>query len=149
MVKLTQVDDESSNKFQESSTSSNVTPESKEKFEESDSDSDSDIEDDFDFENETVLDRIIALKDIISPSQRSAIISSTYTVQDYLRSGLNKSGNFLWILSSSLLLLGVPAALAIMAESQIQEMEKELTLQQSAQDVLAPGSESAFDEKKA
>lgn len=146
MVKLTQVDDEVSSQYESATTQS--TTEAKQQVE-SDSDSDeSDFEDDFDYENETIYERIVALKDIIPPSQRSAIGSSVYTIKDYVRSGLSASGNLLWILSSSALLLGVPAALAIMAESQIQEMEKELTLQQSAQDVLAPGSEAAFAEKK-
>lgn len=147
MVTLTQVDDDSSNKFDTATTpSAGSKPEV---VEESDSESeDTDIEDDFDYENETVYDRIVALKDIIPPSQRSAISSTVFSIKDYVRYGLTKSGSFLWVVSSSALLLGVPAALAIMAESQIQEMEKELTLQQSAQDVLAPGSEAAFAEKK-
>lgn len=141
MVRLTQVEDESAQTFEQPAAAA------KEAFSDSDSDSEWEVEDDFDLD-ESLLDRIVALKDIIPPSQRSALTSGVSSVQQLIKSGLSTSGNFLWVLTSSALLLGVPAALAIMAESQIKEMEKELTLQQSAQDVLAPGSEGAFAEKK-
>lgn len=145
MVKLTQIDDEA---FEQSETftapkSESVVSESEE------SDSDSDLEDDFDFESETVYDRIVALKDIIDPEQREKIVSVTSALKLYVNYGLNSTGSLLWTLTSSALLLGVPLSLAIIAETQLQEMEKDLSLQQSAQEVLAPGSESAFAEKTA
>lgn len=146
MVKLTQVDDATANDF---------TASEKQTFAHSAgsdseiSDSDSDIEDDFDLENETLVDRLVALKDIIPPQNRTQILNASEVAKSYVISALHRSGNLLWGLTSSALLLGVPLSLAILAETQLQEMEKEMSLQQSAQDVLAPGSESAFgDEKK-
>lgn len=144
MVKLTQVDDATAKEFPNEKlqfASSNVSDSDA-------SDSESDFEDDFDIENETLVDRLLALKDIIPPENRTQLLNATETAKSYLSAALNRSGNLLWGLTSSALLLGVPLSLAILAETQLQEMEKEMSLQQSAQDVMAPGSETAFDEKK-
>ncbi|SGZ46340.1 CIC11C00000000910 [Sungouiella intermedia] len=141
MVKLTQVDDETATQFEKT-----AAPEA---FNKSDFESDSEFEDDFDIENETIYDRIVALKDIVPPNQRSQIYDTVSTVKSYTTCALNKGGALLWGVTSSVLLLGVPLALAILAETQLQEMEKEMSLQHSAQEVLAPGSEGAYAEKTA
>lgn len=133
MVKLTQVDDESAATF-------NKTPAAA-SYSDSESDSESDFEDDFDIDNETFYDRIVALKDIVPPNQRTQITDAISSVQSISNTLLKKSGTLLWTLTSSALLLGVPLSLAILAETQLQEMEKEMSLQKSAQEVLAPGSD--------
>ncbi|EGW30066.1 uncharacterized protein SPAPADRAFT_52901 [Spathaspora passalidarum NRRL Y-27907] len=144
MVKLTQIDDETQAQFEEKPASTSIV----DSEEESESESDDEFDDDYDFENETIYDRIVALKDIIAPEQREQLVSVTETIKSTVNATLNNGGKFLWTLTSSALLLGVPLALAILSETQLQEMEKDLSLQQSAQDVLAPGSEAAFSEKK-
>lgn len=144
MVKLTQIDESDAATF-EKVDAVETKPEA---YESDASDSDSDIEDD-DIENETIYDRVVALKDIIDPVQRQQILSSFEVAKSYASAAFNKSGNLLWTLTSSVLILGVPLSLAILSETQLQEMEKEMSLQQSAQDVLAPGSEAAFDQKVA
>lgn len=142
MVKLTQVDDETDIHVEKTSTTAPAAS-----FSDSDSDSDSDFEDDFDIENETIYDRIVALKDIVPPSQRKQIFFATESLKSLTSTALSKGGNLLWMLTSSALLLGVPLSLSILAETQLQEMEKDISLQQSAQDVLAPGVEGAYAEK--
>lgn len=142
MVKLTQVDDETATNFEKTAPAA-------QNFDDSASDSESEFEDDFDFESETIYDRIVALKDIIPPSQRNQIANTVSGVQTYASYALAKSGALLWGVTSSALLLGVPLSLAILAETQLQEMEKEMSLQKSAQEVLAPGSEGAYGEKSA
>lgn len=144
MVKLTQVDDETATHFEATAPDA-----SKQSFSDSESDSESDFEDDLDLENETIYDRIVALKDIIPPTQRNQLSSAVDTVKSVANTTLTRGGAFLWGATSSLLLLGVPLSLAILAETQLQEMEKEMSLQKSAQEVMAPGSESAFGEKTA
>ncbi|KAI5965113.1 TOM22 [Candida theae] len=147
MVKLTQVEDE----FQTNYSDGNTTVEKVEvdTFADSDSEFEDDEEDDdFDIENETIYERVAALKDIISPQHRDQIYNLSATVSSYVQSGLNNGGKLLWTLTSSSLLLGVPLALAILSETQLQEMESNMGLQQSAQDVLAPGSEEAFGKKQ-
>lgn len=142
MVKLTQVDDETATQFEKSAPAAA-------QFEaDSASDSESDYDDDFDVETETIYDRIVALKDIIPPNQRSQIVNTAESVQLLVSSAASKGGALLWAVTSSILLLGVPLSLAILSETQLQEMEKEMSLQKSAQEVLAPGSEGAFGEEK-
>ena len=47
------------------------------------------------------------------------------------------TGKTLWVVSTSALLLGVPWALAFSEEQQVQEMEREMRMQQSANEVCA------------
>ncbi len=139
MVKLTQVEDEQEAIFQQQRASEAKEASNAADAYDTESESDSD-DDDFD-EDETIYDRIIALKDIIPPKQRtqvSNIFSSTYST---IHSGVAKAGNLTWILTTSALLLGVPLSLSILAEQQLMELEKEFKLQQGANDILAPGSE--------
>lgn len=50
-------------------------------------------------------------------------------------------GKALWVVSTSALLLGVPWALAYAEEQQMIEMEREMKMQQQANEVLtAPGA---------
>lgn len=143
MVKLTQIDDETQQQFEQQQVAKEHIIEESEQ--EEDEESDSDLEDDeFDFENETLLDRLVALKDIVPPEQRECISKLSTNVSDLFKSGFNNGGKLLWSLTSTTLLLGVPLALAILSETQLQEMERGMALEKSAQDVLAPGSEAAF-----
>ena len=149
MVKLTQVEDE----FQTNYSDGTTTVEKVEVDTFADSDSEfedeyDDEDDDFDIANETIYDRIVALKDIISQQHRDQLCNISSTLNSFVSLGLNNGGKLLWTLTSSSLLLGVPLALAILSETQLQEMESNISLQQSAQDVLAPGSEEAFGKKK-
>ncbi|ODV62033.1 Tom22p [Ascoidea rubescens DSM 1968] len=137
MVKLTQLD-ENNQPVEDSVLNDNdfeTTSESDSENSEADSD-----DDDFDIENETILDRIVALKDIIPIEQRSIISDTTTGLYSFLSNGISKTGNLLWIITSSCLLLGVPLSLSILSEQQLLEMEKEFNLQQQTNDVLAPGS---------
>ncbi|KAI3406557.1 TOM22 [Candida oxycetoniae] len=150
MVKLTQVEDDTQIQFADGTTE--IKKVEIKRFEEESSGSefedDDDADYDFDFENETIYDRVVALKDIIPPHYRDQICDLSNTVSTYVSCGVNSGGKLIWALTSSSLLLGVPLALAILSETQLQEMEKDMNLQKAAQDVLAPGSESAFGEKK-
>lgn len=99
---------------------------------------------DCDVENETLLDRIVALKDVIPPQYRSKFVASANTLYSRLSSGLLFGGHALWVVTTSSLLLGVPLALSIISEQQLTEMEKEMKLNQSTNELLAPGAESGF-----
>lgn len=139
MVKLTQVEDEQEAFFQEQAAKSGANAPIVDEDYESDSGSDSD--DEFD-EDETLYDRVIALKDIVPPKQRnqiSSFFSGAYSTVYY---GVSKAGSLTWILSTSALLLGVPLSLSILAEQQLMELEKEFKLQQGQNDILAPGIEA-------
>ena len=86
-------------------------------------------------DDETITDRLLALKDIIPPTTRSYISSTVDSTTGWLKSGLIFSGKTLWVISTSALLLGVPWALAFAEEQQMVEMEKEMKMRESGQDV--------------
>jgi hypothetical protein len=100
-----------------------------------DSEISTDDEDDVPVE-ETLTDRILALKDIIPPTTRSYIASKVESGTGWVKSGLLFGGKTLWIVSTSALLLGVPWALAFVEEQQVVEMENEMKMrEQGTKDV--------------
>lgn len=108
----------------------------------SDDDYDSEFEDDYD-ENETFVERLVALKDIIPPKNRQTIAKFFNTTTVYLRGAFSKTGSLTWAITTSALLLGVPLSLSILAEQQLIEMEKSFDLQKDANDLLSQGDSSA------
>ena len=99
----------------------------------------SDISDDYE---ETLSDRIAALADIVPPTYRKKLSSAANTTYDWTTSGLSFSGKALWVISTSALLLGIPWALAFSEEQQMQEMEREMRMQQGANEVLTGGAQA-------
>jgi import receptor subunit TOM22 len=95
----------------------------------------SDDEDDSPPLEETLADRLFALKDIIPPPTRSYISSAVSTTSSYLLGGLGFGGKALYVLSTSALLLGVPWALAFAEEQQMVEMEKEMRMREMGSEV--------------
>lgn len=108
----------------------------------SDDDYDSDFEDDFD-ENETFMERVVALKDIVPPKHRQTISSVFSATSYFLRNAFSKAGGVTWAVTTSALLLGVPLSLSILAEQQLIEMEKSFDLQKDANDLLSQGDSAA------
>ena len=104
--------------------------------------SDVDSEDGLD---ETLLDRLTALKDIVPPTYRKRIADASATGYRWSAKALSMGGSTLWIVSTSALLLGVPWALAFGEEQQVQEMEKEMRMQQSANEVSAGHPRAAME----
>ncbi|OEJ88168.1 Mitochondrial import receptor subunit TOM22 [Hanseniaspora opuntiae] len=95
-----------------------------------DSESDEELDDDlYEIDNETFFDRINAIKYIIAPETRECISKKIDSLKSTTNTLFNKSGNFLWGLSTTALLFGVPLALTILAEQQLIELEKQFTLQ--------------------
>ena len=70
----------------------------------------SDVDDD-DALNESFLDRVSALKDIVPPTYRKQLSSISSTGYNWASRALTLSGKTLWVVSTSALLLGVPWAL--------------------------------------
>ena len=93
----------------------------------------SDVEDDDDIANETYKDRLIALKDIVSPSTRLEAVRKWQQATSWVSTGGMWAGNAVWIITTSALLVGLPLALAIEDEARIVGQEKELQMQQSGQ----------------
>lgn len=94
----------------------------------------SDVEDDESLD-ESLLDRVYALKDMIPPTYRKHVSDAAEQGYSWISSAASFSGKSLWVISTSALLLGVPWALAFSEEQQVQEMEREMRMQQSANEV--------------
>ncbi|KAF1918411.1 mitochondrial outer membrane translocase complex, subunit Tom22 [Ampelomyces quisqualis] len=91
--------------------------------------------------DETLYERILALQDIIPASTRRSIHSKVSTTGSWLKSGLLMGGKTLWVVSTSVLLVGVPWALAYSEEQMIVEQERQDVMAQRAQnEFMAPGT---------
>jgi mitochondrial import receptor subunit TOM22 len=75
--------------------------------------------------SESLLDRVAALIDIIPPSTRGKISSTSSSIASFTGSALSFTGKGLWVVSTSVLLLGIPYALAFGQEQEIMERERE------------------------
>lgn len=95
--------------------------------------------DDFDV-NESLTERIVALKDVVPPNYRAVVASAFSDACAFAQSTVKFGGKSLWVLTSSAMLLGVPLSLCTLAEQQLVEMEKGMQLGDT-NDVLAPGAE--------
>ncbi|OTA32340.1 hypothetical protein BTJ68_07936 [Hortaea werneckii EXF-2000] len=141
MVKLEEVPDEELN-----------APQAGNKEEEDDWDTDSESEvsevEDDDIPDESLFDRIAALQDIVPPSYRKTLGNITSTGYSWASSAVILSGKTLWVVSTSALLLGVPWALAFSEEQQVQEMEREMRMQQSANELLTQGANAGQQQAK-
>lgn len=152
MVELTEINDEETPQVQEPQVVSTEPLDASEKDifpvvkkddleNDDDEDDDSDFDDDFD-ENETLLERIIALKEIIPPRQRQCIVDSYHSTFSFIETVFAKGGSLTWALTTSALLLGVPLSLSILSEQQLIEMEKTFDLQKGANDLLGQNEQN-------
>lgn len=86
--------------------------------------------------NESVLDRIAALVDIVPPTTRHNISSQVSKTTSFLKRSSKVVGNIVWIITTSALLVALPLALSLEDEAKIVAQEKEmLEQQQGAQQV--------------
>ncbi|KAJ5578202.1 Mitochondrial outer membrane translocase complex subunit Tom22 [Penicillium hispanicum] len=140
MVKLTEVEDEH---FTDKPTPSKHDALLVSDDEEDYTDTESEIsnESDDEVEEESIYDRLSALKDIIPPSARRTVTSSVSTLTNFSKASLSFSGKALWIISTSAFLIGVPWALAYAEEEQYIQMEREQGMIKGANEMLTPGGE--------
>ncbi|OTA85074.1 hypothetical protein M434DRAFT_400237 [Hypoxylon sp. CO27-5] len=130
MVQLTEVVDEH---FQ----ADQPGPEDDDDF----TDTDSEISNDSDYDpsNETLAERLYALRDIIPPQTRTSIANKFNATTSAISNVLSFGGKTLWVLSTSALILGVPWALAWAEEQQVMEMEKEMKMREMGGEILTAG----------
>ncbi|OTB01382.1 hypothetical protein M426DRAFT_75228 [Hypoxylon sp. CI-4A] len=103
--------------------------------------SDSEISNDSDYDpsDETLTERLYALRDIIPPQTRTSISNKVNATTSAISSVLSFSGKTLWVISTSALILGVPWALAWAEEQQVIEMEKEMKMREMGGEILTAG----------
>lgn len=85
----------------------------------------SDEEEDVEKFEESLYDRIVALKDMIPLKQRTYISNGVSRTYSWISKGLSFGGQSLWVVTTSVMILGVPYAVALQADQQLAEMEKE------------------------
>lgn len=86
-------------------------------------------------DDESLAERLLALRDMIPARQRAALAQTLSTASSWVMSGLRLGGKTVWVVSTSALLVGLPWALAFADEAQMIEMEKEMRLQQGVNEV--------------
>jgi import receptor subunit TOM22 len=86
-------------------------------------------------EEESFVERISALKDIISPQSRYKITSTISSLSSFASKTVSFGGKTLWVLSTSAFLLGVPFAMAYGEEQQFVQMEREQGMIKGANEV--------------
>ncbi|ORE02729.1 mitochondrial import translocase, subunit Tom22 [Rhizopus microsporus var. microsporus] len=97
-------------------------------------------DDEFDDEDESLLDRIAALKDIIPLKHRNRISSSVSTLTSWGKTGATFVGKSAWVITTSMFLLVLPLALEIEKEQALIAYEKEAMQQQGTQQMLGSGN---------
>ncbi|KAI1751480.1 mitochondrial outer membrane translocase complex, subunit Tom22 [Xylaria castorea] len=105
-------------------------------------DTDSEISDESEYDprDESLGERLFALRDIVPPQTRGYITNTISTAGNAVKSALSFGGKSLWVISSSALLLGIPWALAWAEEQQVLEMEKEMKMREMGGDLLTAGT---------
>jgi import receptor subunit TOM22 len=84
---------------------------------------------------ETVWERISALKDIIPPSTRQRIFARVSKASSYASVGLLVTGKVAWVVTTTALLVGLPYALAVEDEMRISQQERDMMSQQQGNPV--------------
>jgi mitochondrial import receptor subunit TOM22 len=86
--------------------------------------------------DESFLDRISALKDIVPPTTRHSIVSKVSKTTSFVKRTTKFAGNVIWVVTTSALLIGLPLALILEDEAKVVAQENEmLAQQQGAQQV--------------
>lgn len=85
--------------------------------------------------DESLYDRVVALKDVIPPTQRRQLGTTLNTTYTWGSWGMQGGLKLAWQISVSVLLLVAPFALASQEDMAIAMEEKQMLMQQSANEV--------------
>ncbi|KAJ0108651.1 mitochondrial import receptor subunit tom22 [Diaporthe amygdali] len=104
-------------------------------------DTDSEISNDSDYDptQESLAERISALRDIVPPTTRAWFWNKFQTTQRVVKGVIFFAGRSMWSISVSALLIGVPFALCWAEEQQVIAMEQEARMREMGADVLTAG----------
>ncbi|KAL2105223.1 hypothetical protein VUR80DRAFT_8741 [Thermomyces stellatus] len=108
-----------------------------------DTESEISTDSEYDPNEETLAERIAALKDIVPPTTRGWISSKASAVAGFGSSTFWFAGKALWFVSSTALLLGVPFAICATEEQQVMAMEQEYKMREVGSEALTEGGGTA------
>ncbi|KAL7946882.1 mitochondrial outer membrane translocase complex, subunit Tom22 [Trichoderma barbatum] len=100
-------------------------------------------ESDFDPSDETLAERLYALRDIIPPTTRGWVSSRVNAVTSAAWSVLSFGGKGAWVITTSALFLGVPFALSFAEDQQLTAMEQEYNMRQTGSELLTAGADQS------
>ncbi|KAL1882755.1 hypothetical protein VTK73DRAFT_880 [Phialemonium thermophilum] len=105
-----------------------------------DTDSEISTDSNFDPSQESLTDRLYALRDIIPPTTRGWLWHKFQTASRLARTTLLFCGRAAWTVSVSALLIGVPFAIAYAEEQNLTAMEQEQRMREMGGELLTAGS---------
>ena len=92
-------------------------------------------EDDIDVGNETLYERIAALKDIIPAKQRASISRTISSALQVGKIATFVGGKAAYIIASSMLMVGIPFVLLLEEDRMFTEQERQMQMQQEMSEV--------------
>lgn len=95
---------------------------------------------------ETFLQRLYALRDVVPPSTRQSISNAIDTASNYAFAGGSLVGKIAWVVTTSALLVGLPFALAVEDEARYAQQEREFQAQQSGASVSPKLCSSSYSD---
>ncbi|KAI9219434.1 mitochondrial outer membrane translocase complex, subunit Tom22 [Blastocladiella britannica] len=123
---------------------SDVRPQDTESEAEYSTDYDSEAESDFSTTDESLLDRLVALKDVVPPGVRATVASGTATLVSLGQGAAVLLGKTAWVLSTTALVMLAPLVYEMTKDAQIEMLEQEQRLRdQSKQELMADTGTSA------
>lgn len=99
-------------------------------------DSEISTESNYDPTDESLAERLYALRDIVPATTRGWVWDKVTGTTSLIKSGLFLAGRMTWAVSVSALLVGVPFALAFSEDQQIMAMEQEERMRQLGGEML-------------
>jgi import receptor subunit TOM22 len=90
--------------------------------------------------DESLLDRLAALKDIVPPTTRHSLTSKLSNTASFLKRTTKIAGNVIWVVTTSALLIGLPLALILEDEAKVVAQENEMLAQQQGAQQMVSGS---------
>jgi import receptor subunit TOM22 len=87
---------------------------------------------------ESFLDRVAALVDIVPPTTRHSISSKISKTASFIKKGGKVAGSIVWVVTTSALLVALPLALSLEDEAKIVAQEKEMLEQQQGAQQVRP-----------
>ena len=95
---------------------------------------------------ESLADRIAALKDIIPPTTRRRLGDTYASISSYGKSGFWLAAKSAYAISVSALFISVPFVYLMVEDMQLGEQEKEIKMREMGNEILTPGAGGAAAE---
>ncbi|KAL2124792.1 hypothetical protein VTJ04DRAFT_1157 [Mycothermus thermophilus] len=114
-----------------------------------DTDSEISVDSNYDPSEETLADRLRALRDMVPAPVRGWTVRKYEAVSSAVRSTLSVAGRGAWAIAVTALLVGVPFGMAYSEEQNLLAMEQEQHMRELGTEVLTAGGNKAGEKAEA